>query len=77
MTQYILLKSCMFLVKFKISLKMVFIIFKVLLEIFIKIMFEAIKIFTKLKCVRGFAIKDWTNIRQSILAVASLLKGTF
>ena len=77
MTQYILLKSCMFLVKFKISLKMVFIIFKVLLEIFIRIMFEAIKIFTKLKCVRGFVIKDWTNIRQSILAVTSLLKGTF
>ena len=40
-------------------------------------MFEAIKIFTKLKCVRGFVIKDWTNIRQSIMAVTSLLKGTF
>ena len=39
-------------------------------------MFEGIKIVTTLECVRGFAPKGWTNGRQSLLTVISLLKWT-
>ena len=35
-------------------------------------MFEGIKIVTTLECVKGFVLKDWTNIRQSKLTVISL-----
>ena len=31
-------------------------------EIFFQIMFEGIKIFSTLECVRGFIPKCWTNI---------------
>ena len=37
-------------------------------------MFEGIKIVTTLECVRGFVLKGWTNVRQSMLTVTSLSK---
>ena len=61
----------------KTDLKRIARIFKFLQDIFFKIMFEGIKIVTTLEYVRGFVPKGWTNVRQSMLTVISLLKWTF
>ena len=58
----------------KTNSKKIIRIFKFLLEIFFKIMFEGIKIVTTLDCVRALVPKGWTNIRQIIFIVISFSK---
>ena len=60
----------------KNNLKRVIRIFKFVLEIFFKIMFEVTKVVTTFECVRVLVPKIWTNIRQSVSTMISLSKLT-